>query len=72
MAKKRRHCRVRDETMQRDVLIYAFFPRVSMRVNDPKTADPEIERRPWLELRGQMLEPIQNVRDVAFHASLST
>jgi hypothetical protein len=28
--------------------------------------EPEVEGRPWLELRGTLVEPIRDVRDVVF------
>jgi hypothetical protein len=50
--------------MQRNALISAVAPRVSIHVKRPKDPEPEIEGRPWLELRGQLTEPVRDTLDV--------
>ena len=64
MPKKRRGKSRRDETMQRNAVISSLAPRVSFSVKGEKDPEPEIEGRPWLELRGQLTEPIRDVQDV--------
>jgi len=48
MAKKRRRTSRQDETMQRNVLISSFAPRVSVSVRGANDPDPEIEGGPPL------------------------
>ena len=64
MPKKRRGKSRRDETMQRNAVISSLAPRVNFSVKGEKDPEPEIEGRPWLELRGQLTEPIRDVQDV--------
>jgi len=35
-------------------------------INGPSDLDPELEGRPWLELRGKLVEPIRDVDQVRF------
>ena len=51
--------------MRRTADISSLAPRVSFSVKGEKDLEPEIGR-PWLELRGQLTEPIRDVRDVVF------
>lgn len=66
MAKKRRRKARSDERMRRNVVISYVAPRVSVSVHGEKDPEPEIQGRPWLEIRGQMFEPIRDVHDVVF------
>ena len=66
MPKKQRRKRRQDETLQRNVVISSFAPRVSVSVKGGKGPEPQIEGRPWLELRGRVTEPIRDTYDVVF------
>jgi hypothetical protein len=66
MLKPRRRKPKRPETMQRNAVISSFTPTMRLGVRAPKDADPEIEGRPWLELRGTLVEPIRDVQNVVF------
>ena len=64
--KRKRRPRV-DDTMRRNVVITQVAPSIRFAVNEPKSPDPDIEARQWLELRGRATEPLRDVRDVVFH-----
>lgn len=64
MPKPRRRKPKRPETMQRNAVISSFTPSMRLGVRAPKDAEPEIEGRPWLELRGTLVEPIRDVQNV--------
>ena len=66
MPKKRRRKSTRSETMQRNAVISSFTPRMRLSVRMPKETEPEIEGKPWLELRGTLVDPIRDVHDVVF------
>ena len=66
MSKSRRHKSKRPETMQRNAVISSFTPRMRLSVKGPNGTEPEIDGRPWLELRGTLVEPIRDVQDVVF------
>jgi hypothetical protein len=66
MPKPRRRKSKRPETMQRNAVISSFTPSMRLSVNGPADPEPEIEGRPWLELRGTLIEPIRDVKDVVF------
>jgi hypothetical protein len=66
MPKKRRRRSRQDERLTRTVEISSFSARVSLHVEEPKDADPQLEVRPWLELRGTMNESVRDVRDIVF------
>ena len=66
MSKNRRRGSKRPETMQRNAIISSFTPRMRLSVRGPSDAEPEVEGRPWLELRGTLAEPIRDVRAVVF------
>jgi hypothetical protein len=66
MPKKRWRRSRRDETMRRNAVISSIAPRVSVSVKGAKDPEPEIQGRPWLELRGQITEPIRDAQDVVF------
>jgi hypothetical protein len=66
MPKKRRGRTRLDEHWRRNALISSFAPSVRLGVKGENTPEPEIQGRPWLELRGQLTEPIRDVRDVVF------
>ena len=52
--------------MQRNAVISSFTPSMRLSVKGPNDTEPEIEGRPWLELRGTLIEPIRDVQDVVF------
>jgi hypothetical protein len=64
MRKKGRRKSKRSETMQRNAAISSITPRMRLSVHGPDDAEPEIEGRPWLELRGTLVEPIRDVQDL--------
>ena len=64
--KRKRRSRV-DETMQRNIVITSVAPSLRFTVEEPKSPDPDIEGRQWLELRGQATEPLRDVQEVVFH-----
>lgn len=64
MGKKRRRSPRKDEMLSRDATISAAAPLVRFSVKGPKDPEPEIEGRPWLELRGRLSEPIRGSQDV--------
>jgi len=66
MLKPRRRKSKRLETMQRNAVISSFTPSMRLGVRGPNDREPEIEGRAWLELRGTLVEPIRDVRDVVF------
>jgi hypothetical protein len=66
MPKTRGRRSSRPETMQRNAIIPSFAPRVRFSVKDAKDPEPEIEGRAWLELRGQITEPIRDVQEIVF------
>src|SRR5688572_28018131 len=66
MPRRKRRSRV-DDTMQRNVVITQVSPSIRFAVDEPKSPDPDIEGRQWLELRGQATEPLRDVREVVFH-----
>jgi hypothetical protein len=67
MVKKRRRRKSRrDETLDRNVVISSIAPRFGIRMEDANDPDPLLEARPWLELRGHLLEPIRDVEAVKF------
>jgi hypothetical protein len=49
--------------LHRNALIRSFHPTVLFGVERENDPEPEIECRPWLELRGKLIEPI---RDIAY------
>jgi hypothetical protein len=66
MVKHRRRKSTRLETMQRNAVISSFTPTMRLSVRGSNDPQPEIEGRPWLELRGTLIEPIRDVRDIVF------
>jgi hypothetical protein len=58
--------RARTEILNRSVEINSFRASVGLRIDQPRDPDPEIEGKPWLELRGTTDEPIREVHDVVF------
>lgn len=52
--------------MQRNAVISSFVPSMRLSVTGPNDPEPQIEGRPWLELRGALVEPIRGVQDVVF------
>jgi hypothetical protein len=66
MPKPRRRNPKRRETMQRNAIISSFTPSMRLNVIGPNDLEPEIEGRPWLELRGTLVDPIRYVQDVVF------
>src|SRR5437867_3601889 len=66
MAKKRRRRFTRLETMQRNATVSSFTPRMRLSIRGANDPEPEVEGRPWLELRGTLVEPIRDVKNVVF------
>jgi hypothetical protein len=66
MPKPRRRKSKQQEMIRRNAVISSFTPSMRLSVRSAKEAEPEIEGRPWLELRGTLVEPIRDVRDVVF------
>jgi hypothetical protein len=64
MPKKRRARR--GETISRSVEISTFSASVRLNVDAPREPDPQIEAKPWLELRGTMSEPVREVHEIEF------
>jgi hypothetical protein len=52
--------------MQRNAVISSFTPSMRFSVRGANEQEPEVEGRPWLELRGTLVEPIRDVRDIVF------
>jgi hypothetical protein len=65
MAKKRRRPK-RPEVLNRTIEITAFGTRLRVGVDEPKDPEPEIEVKPWLELRGVLDEPVRQTSAVVF------
>jgi hypothetical protein len=63
---RRRQPARRNEIMSRSVDIASFRASVGLHVDEPRSQDPLIEARPWLELRGTMDEAVRNVREIVF------
>jgi len=42
------------------------YPTMRLSIRGPNDPEPEIEGRPWLELRGTLVEPVRDVQDVVF------
>jgi hypothetical protein len=66
MPKPRRRRSKRPEAMRRNAAISSFTPRMHLGIRGPNDSEPEVEGRPWLELRGTLVEPIRDVKDVVF------
>ena len=64
MAKMRRRKSKRTETLSCNVTISSIRSRVSLSMRDATGADPEVDSRCGLELRGTMSPPIREVREV--------
>jgi hypothetical protein len=52
--------------IQRNAVISSFTPSVRLIIRGPNEPEPEVDGRPWLELRGTLVEPVRDVRDVVF------
>lgn len=63
MAKKPRRNR-RPEILNRTVDIASFRTSLRVGVDEPKDTEPEIEVKPWLELRGVLAEPVRQTTDL--------
>jgi hypothetical protein len=63
MPKKPRRNR-RPEILNRTVDIASFRTSLRVGVDEPKDPEPEIEVKPWLELRGVLDEPVRQTSDV--------
>jgi hypothetical protein len=66
MPKKRRRKSTRRETMQRNAIISSFTPRMRLGVRGANDPEPEVEGRRRLELRGTLVEPIRDIKDIVF------
>ena len=58
---KKRRSRPRTEILVRSATVSSFSARFGVRVDDPRDPEPEIEAKPWLELRGVLGEPVRDV-----------
>src|SRR5436309_3019567 len=58
------------EILNRNVEVSSFQTFVSVRAFKERSAEPDIERRPWLELIGTMDEPVREVRDIYIHVHM--
>ena len=65
MPKKPRRNR-RPEILNRTVDIASVLPSLRVGVDEPKYPEPEIEVKPWLELRGVLNEPVRQTSDIVF------
>jgi hypothetical protein len=65
MPKKPRRDR-RPELLNRTVDIASFRTSLRVGVDEPKDPEPEIEVKPWLELRGVLDEPVRQTSDIVF------
>ena len=63
MPKKPRRTK-RPEILNRTVDIASFRTSLRVGVDEPKDPEPEIEVKPWLELRGVLDEPVRQTADV--------
>ena len=52
------------ETLNRTVEISSFRTSLRVGVDEPRDPEPEIEVKPWLELRGTLDEPVRQIREV--------
>ena len=52
--------------MQRNAIISSFTPTMRLGISGADSPAPEIEGRPWLELRGTLVDPIRETQDVVF------
>jgi hypothetical protein len=58
MPKQARPAKRRRETLNRSPGVTSFRASLRVGVDEPRDLDPEIEVRPWLELRGTLREPV--------------
>lgn len=65
MPKKPRRTR-RPQILNRTVEITSFGTSLRVGVDEPKDPEPEIEVKPWLELRGVLNEPVRQTSDIVF------
>lgn len=63
MLKKPRR-KSRPETLNRNIEISTARITLRVGVDEPKGLDPEIEVKPWLELRGVLDEPVRQTSDI--------
>jgi hypothetical protein len=63
MSKKPRR-KMRPETLSRTVDISSFRASLRVRVDEPRDPEPEVEVKPWLELRGVLDEPVRLTSDI--------
>ena len=63
MPKKRRRTK-RADILNRTVDITSFGTTLRVRVDEPSDPEPEIEVKPWLELRGGLDEPVRQTSDI--------
>ena len=65
MPKKPRRAN-RQEILNRNVDITSVSTRLRVGVDEPREPEPEIEVKPWLELRGVLNEPLRKTSAVVF------
>ena len=61
---KRKRKAVSPEVLSRTVDVVETETRIWMSAHKPRGANPVVENRPWLELRGTMNEPVRGVSDI--------
>ena len=54
----------RPEILNRTVEIASFRTSLRVGVDEPKDPEPEIEVKPWLEIRGVLDEPVRKTADI--------
>ena len=55
----------RPEILNRTVVVMTFRTSIRVGVDEPRRPRPEIEVKPWLELRGQLDEPVRQTSAIA-------
>ena len=61
---KRSHRITRPEILNRNVDITSVGASFRVRVDEPRDPEPEIEVKPWLELRGVLDEPVRQTSEI--------
>ena len=51
-------------SLHRNVIISSIAPSVGISMKDANDRDPLLHGRPWLELRGYMLEPVRDIHEI--------
>ena len=61
---RKRRTGSRPELLSRNATLTSFSARVGIQAEHGRGEEPRIETRPWLELRGRLEEPVNDVTDV--------